>query len=128
MDYLRQPDPTGTALGISLPSDLERKDILAKLESQSRPQPQVSVSPMSFSDAHLGRKMLGGVSAHRLFAAATIPVPEMYIPSVLERTGPPDASLTIAEGFDARARHNALSGNWHSLNVAMVRFIAVPHG
>lgn len=123
LDYLRQPDPAGLSLGISLPSEAERQDILSRLEAQSRLQSHVSLSAMSFSDAHLARKMLGGIGTHRLLAAWARPALEMYAPRFLERAGPPDAALTIAEGCDARARHHAASGTWHSLNVAMVRFI-----
>ncbi|KAJ7487266.1 putative asparagine synthase [Mycena galericulata] len=116
VDYLRQPDPAGLALGLELPSDLERQVLFKQIELPT--VPIFSLSKNSTSDAQIARKMLGGISAHRAFAAAAAAGAEVYNASALAVTGEPDVARVIAESIDARVREKAVSGRWHSFNVS----------
>ncbi|KAJ7645012.1 hypothetical protein B0H17DRAFT_1186976 [Mycena rosella] len=101
VDYLRANDPAGLTLGLDLSSYAERQEIL--------------------------NKMLGGVSAHCPYTAATIAGPEVFNETALGVTGGPDITRAIAEGTSVRAREKATSGQWHPLNVASVRLQAFLH-
>ncbi|KAJ7510872.1 putative asparagine synthase [Mycena galericulata] len=116
VDNLRQPDPAGVALGLDLPSDGERQAILNRIQMAT--VPIFPSSKNSYSDAQIARKMLGGISAHRAFAAAVTPGAVVYNADALAVTGDPNVTSAIAEGIDARVREKAVSGKWHSLNVA----------
>ncbi|KAJ7639703.1 putative asparagine synthase [Mycena polygramma] len=116
VDYLRQPDPAGLALGLDLPSDAERETILNHIQLAA--VPLLLMSANSYTDAGLGRRMLGGISTHRAYAAAGVAGAEFYNSDVLAVTGDPDATLAMAEGIDARVRANAVSGKWHPLSIA----------
>ncbi|KAJ7982943.1 putative asparagine synthase [Mycena polygramma] len=50
----------------------------------------------------LARKMLGGISTHRAYAAAGSAGPEVYNSSALAVAGSPDVPRAIAEGIDPR--------------------------
>ncbi|KAJ7443533.1 putative asparagine synthase [Mycena latifolia] len=117
IDYLRQADPAGLALGLELPSDAERQEIRNRMQTAGA-VPLFALSNYSYSDSQLARKMLGGISTHRAYAAATSAGPEVYNAAVLEFTGGPDVTRAIAEGIDARVREKAVSGEWHPLHVA----------
>ncbi|KAJ7643049.1 putative asparagine synthase [Mycena polygramma] len=116
VDYLRQPDTAGAALGLVLPSDSDRVTVLSRIQLSS--VPVLSLSKNSYTDAQLGRKMLGGISAHRAYAASSTAPAEVYNPAALNEAGAPDATRAIAESTDPRVRNKAISGQWHSLNVA----------
>ncbi|KAJ6608829.1 putative asparagine synthase [Mycena sp. CBHHK59/15] len=116
VDYLRQPDSAGLALGLDLPSDAERDAILNRIQLAT--VPVLSLSKNSYTDAHLARKMLGGVSTHRAYVAAGSAGAEVYNSTALAMTGAPDVTRAIAEGIDPRVREKAVSGKWHPLNVA----------
>ncbi|KAJ6454501.1 putative asparagine synthase [Mycena vitilis] len=116
VDYLRQPDPAGLALGLDLPTDAEREAILNHIQLAA--VPLLLMSANSYTDAGLGRRMLGGISTHRAYAAAGVAGAEFYNRDVLAVTGDPDATLIMAEGIDARVRANAVSGKWHPLSIA----------
>ncbi|KAJ6570332.1 putative asparagine synthase [Mycena sp. CBHHK59/15] len=118
VDYLRQPDSAGLALGLDLPSDAERDAILNRIQLAT--VPVLSLSKNSYTDAHLARKMLGGVSTHRAYVAAGSAGAEVYNSTALAMTGAPDVTRAIAEGIDPRVREKAVSGKWHPLNVASV--------
>ncbi|KAJ6457124.1 putative asparagine synthase [Mycena vitilis] len=116
VDYLRQPDSAGAALGLNLPSDVERAAILNRIQLAS--VPVLSLSRNSYTDAQLGRKMLGGISAHRAYAASSCAPAEVFNLMTLNAVGVPDAARAIAESTDPRVREKAISGQWHSLHVA----------
>ncbi|KAJ6596060.1 putative asparagine synthase [Mycena sp. CBHHK59/15] len=115
-DYLRSSDPAGLALGLELPSDAERAAILHRMQTAA--VPLTSVSKNSNSDAQLARNMLGGISAHRAYAAAATAGADLYSPAALLMGGEPDAALTMAEAVPPPVRDKAISGQWHPLNVA----------
>lgn len=117
-DYLRSSDPAGLALGLELPSDAERAAILHRMQTAA--VPLTSVSKNSNSDAQLARNMLGGISAHRAYAAAATAGADLYSPAALLMGGEPDAALTMAEAVPPPVRDKAISGQWHPLNVASV--------
>ncbi|KAJ7622565.1 putative asparagine synthase [Mycena polygramma] len=116
VDYLRQPDFAGASLGLNLPSDADRAAILNRIQMSS--VPVLSLSKNSYTDAQLGRKMLGGISAHRAYAASSTAPAELFNSAALNEAGAPDAARAIAESIDPRVRNKAISGQWHSLNVA----------
>lgn len=119
MDYLRQADPAGLSLGLELPSDEERQMILDRI--QTAPVHQFpTLSSNSHIDSVLARKMLGGIGTHRLFAAAGTAGPEVYNTMALATAGHPDSTRAMADNVDARVRDKAMSGEWHSLNIASV--------
>ncbi|KAJ7621747.1 putative asparagine synthase [Mycena polygramma] len=118
VDYFRQPDPAGIALGLDLPSDAERAAILHRIQFASA-VPVLSLGKNSYTDSQLARKMLGGISTHRGYAAAGSAGPEVYNSSALAVAGLPDVPRAIAEGIDPRVRDKAVSGQWHPLNVAL---------
>ncbi|KZP16702.1 putative asparagine synthase [Athelia psychrophila] len=118
LDYLRQPDHLAEDLNIPTPSAIERDAILHKLENTPPSQDHLSISDSSFSDAKVARSMLGGICSHRLYASMT-PPGEIFLPTLLQKTGQPDGTRAVAEGFDGRVRHNAQSGHWHSLHTAL---------
>lgn len=119
LDYLRQPDPLAEDLNIPTPSAFERDAILHKLENTPPSQDHLSISDSSFSDAKVARSMLGGICSHRMYASMT-PPGEIFPPVLLQKTGQPDGTRAVAEGFDGRVRYNAQSGHWHSLHTALV--------
>ncbi|KAJ7652214.1 putative asparagine synthase [Mycena rosella] len=116
LDYLRGPDPAGRALGLNLPSDAERQEILTQIQLAA--VPQLSLSRNSYTDAVLGRQMLGGISTHRAYIAAGFAGAEVYTSAVLAVAGELDGTLAIADGIDARVRESAVHGEWHPLDVA----------
>ncbi|KAJ6535202.1 putative asparagine synthase [Mycena vulgaris] len=122
VDYLHQPDPVGIALGIELPSDVERQAILTRIQLAT--VPVLSLSKNSYEDAQLARKMLGRISAHRACTAAGSAGAEVYNARALEVAGLPDVPRAIAEGMDPRVREKAVSGEWHPLNVASACFLS----
>ncbi|KAJ7244941.1 putative asparagine synthase [Mycena rebaudengoi] len=114
IDYLRDADPAGAALGLKLPSDEERREMVADLEKNTG-IPQLSSVATRLDHS----KDLLNISAHHV---ATIMAPfyyAMFHPDVVQKTGVPEIARCIAEGVDPRARLNSLNGNWHSLNVAL---------
>ncbi|KAJ7443531.1 putative asparagine synthase [Mycena latifolia] len=116
VDYLRQPDLAGLALGLPLPSEGEREAMLRRLQTAT--MPTLALGQNSFTDSQLARKMLGGISTHRVYTAAVGAGPEIYTTTILAATGGPDVTRAIAEGIDPRVREKAVSGQWHSFNVA----------
>ncbi|KAJ7162392.1 putative asparagine synthase [Mycena filopes] len=114
IDYLRRPDPAAASLGIPLPSDQERREMLAKLEC-SAGSPEFSTVNVT-----LRQSTLIDVGAHHV-AANLIPFyGASFEPDILRlATGPPQIARAIAEGLDPRVRQNSVSGAWHSLNVAL---------
>ncbi|KAJ7779716.1 putative asparagine synthase [Mycena metata] len=116
VDYLRAQDPVGLALGLELPSDPEREAMLKRIQLAA--VPLTSIGKNSTDDAQLARKMLGGISTHRAYAAAVMAGPDVYSAAALAITGEPDGALNIAEGTPPPIREKAVSGQWHPLNVA----------
>ncbi|KAF7349626.1 Asparagine synthetase domain-containing protein [Mycena sanguinolenta] len=116
VDYLRQPDSPGLALGLELPTDTEREAMLNRIQMAT--VPVFSLSKNSYTDVSLARKMLGGISAHRAYAAATSAGAELYNSRAIAVAGEPDVPRAIAEGIDPSVRNKAVSGEWHPLNVA----------
>ncbi|KAJ7762649.1 putative asparagine synthase [Mycena metata] len=113
LDYLRWPDPAGAALGLPLPSDEERCEMLANLE-RSAGSPE-----FSSVNVDLQESTLLNVGAHHV-AANLIPFyGSTFKPNIIATTGPPEIARAIAEGLNPRVRQNSISGAWHSLNVAL---------
>ncbi|KAJ7648533.1 putative asparagine synthase [Mycena rosella] len=113
LDYLRQPDPAAAGLGISLPSNADRLNILADLE-RSPGVPQLSNVNVALDESTLIK-----ISSHHVTTALTPFYCPMFHPDVTKITGSPEIARCIAEGIDPRVRQNSISGVWHSLNVSL---------
>lgn len=64
--------------------------------------------------------MLNGISSHRVRSSLFGLPREMFVDSVLKRTGPPDSCLAIVAAIDDVARHKA-KHKWHSLHAIEAR-------
>ncbi|KAJ6573581.1 putative asparagine synthase, partial [Mycena vulgaris] len=113
LDYLRNPDTAAASLGINVPSDTERRDMVTALEA-SACVPEMSSVVMDVKDSSLVK-----VSAHHVVATPTPFYRPMFHPSVLAAAGAPNIARCVAEGIDPRVRQHSLCGTWHSLNVSL---------
>ncbi|KAJ6573549.1 putative asparagine synthase [Mycena vulgaris] len=113
LDYLRNPDIAAASLGINVPSDAERRDMVTALEA-SAGVPEMSSMVMDVKDSSLVK-----VSAHHVVATPTPFYRPMFHPSVLTAAGAPEIARCVAEGIDPRVRQHSLCGTWHSLNVSL---------
>ncbi|KAJ7132679.1 putative asparagine synthase, partial [Mycena filopes] len=118
VDYLRAADRAGLTMGLELPSETERAAMLSQVEGFMAAVPVMFMSPNSHTDAQMARKMLGGISTHRAFAAAGMPTQKPYKESLLAVTGDPDGTGAIADYVDPRVREKATTGEWHPFHVA----------
>ncbi|KAJ7615950.1 putative asparagine synthase [Roridomyces roridus] len=120
-DYARNADPTAKALGISVPTDAERTDLLSQMLKAAGP-PQISdvYDTSSKTPASASHDLLQ-VNVHNLLGSnmATPQEPKMFLPGVVAQTGVPDLRRCIAEGIDPRVRRHSVEGSWHSLNVSL---------
>ncbi|KAJ7140776.1 hypothetical protein C8R44DRAFT_974542 [Mycena epipterygia] len=112
-DYLRTPDLAGQSLGIAVPSNAERRGMIAELEG-SASMPQVSAAVPDVRESTLLK-----VNAHNGVILLVPFCGPMFHPSVLKITGEPANARCIAEGLDPRVRQNSVAGTWQSLNVAL---------
>ncbi|KAJ6542230.1 hypothetical protein DFH09DRAFT_1392924 [Mycena vulgaris] len=119
LDYLRDADPAGEALGIPLPSEAERLAISAKYA--------VGAGPLF---ASVGGKAALKFNAPRPLLRTTSQVAPMsllaknadtFLSEVLEHTGGSDVVRCAKEGIEPIVRHNSVMGKWHSFNVSLVR-------
>ncbi|KAJ7457846.1 putative asparagine synthase [Mycena latifolia] len=115
-DYFRNADPAAAALGISLPSDGERRAILQQLEKKSG-APQFS-SPGALPTNRVASSLVA-ISTHRVVASIFSLSSAVFHPKIWDTCGMQDVTRGLAEAIDARVRDNSVSGRWHSLNVAM---------
>lgn len=126
VDFLRQPDPASVNLGIDLPSASQLYPFVNAFEAMPfGRQDHFALSRMSFVDSKISRAMLGGISTHRIFATTNMEE-DMFSGGAVARFGKPDATRTIAESIDPKVRDKAVTGQWHSLNIAMVCFFLPP--
>ncbi|KAJ6594855.1 putative asparagine synthase [Mycena capillaripes] len=113
LDYLRSPDPAAAGLGIPLPTEEERCEILANLERSA------GAAEFSTVNVNVAESRLINISSPHV-AATLIPFyGPTFNPDILKITGQPEIARGIVEGIDPRVRQNSLLGTWHSLNVAL---------
>ncbi|KAJ7457818.1 putative asparagine synthase [Mycena latifolia] len=112
-DYLKDRDPCPASLGLSLPSDAERRQLAAEIRGKPA-VPQISHTPMPMDK----RCTLLSIDPHITVSWSHL-LPNMFKPDILEVVGLPNVLRCVEEGIDARIRHHSVSGNWHSLNVSM---------
>ncbi|KAJ7151764.1 putative asparagine synthase [Mycena crocata] len=112
-DYLRDPDPAAEKLGLSLPSEAERKKMMADLEA--------AAGVTQLSDVRLDLKNDSLVRASTLQVMTQLApfFGPMFHPTVLKAIGAPEIARCIAEGLDPRVRRHSMDGTWHNLNVAL---------
>jgi asparagine synthase (glutamine-hydrolysing) len=110
-DFLREDD-------ISFNTVVDQR--LAKLETlESASSMRIDkVSPMSYSDEIVSRRMLNGISTHRILSSLFGLPKEMFTDAVLNRTGGPDPCFTMAASVDGVARFRA-KNKWHPLHTAL---------
>ncbi|KAJ7239186.1 putative asparagine synthase [Mycena haematopus] len=113
LDYLRRPDPAAAGLGIPLPSDQERRTILADLERSA------GAGVFSSVNVNVANSNLIKISSHHVTATLIPFYSATFRPDIIEITGEPEIARQIVEGIDPRVRHNSIFDTWHSLNVAM---------
>lgn len=94
-DYLRAPDLASAKLGIDMPTQAEREQLIKGLEAKSL-EAEMGMTAMSYDDAKTARAMLGGISLHRHFAVAT-PPGSMFTEQARDACGTIDGALAIAE-------------------------------
>ncbi|KAJ7140701.1 hypothetical protein C8R44DRAFT_930932 [Mycena epipterygia] len=112
-DYLRTPDLAAKSLGIAVPSDAERREMIAELEV-SPSIPQLSDGAIDVGDSKLLK-----VGAHNV-ATSVLPLcGPMFHPNVLKITGVPANARCVAESLDPRVRQHSVAGTWQSLNVSL---------
>ncbi|KAJ7162393.1 nucleophile aminohydrolase, partial [Mycena filopes] len=117
-EYLRQPDPAAYALGIPLPSNQERLALLTRLAS-ALTSPNFTSSAAPTAHGAVTESNLIGVTTHAALAGVFMVAGAVFKPRVWEVYGPQDTARTFAETADPTLRQNSLSGQYHSLNVAM---------
>ena len=111
-DYLREDD-------ISFNGFVDQRlTKLEALESSTTMWDNLGKCPMSYSDAVISRRMLNGISTHRIFSSIDGVPSEIFTDSVLKRTGEPDSCFTIAASIDGVARFKA-NTKWHTLHTAL---------
>ncbi|KAF7297591.1 Asparagine synthetase domain-containing protein [Mycena kentingensis (nom. inval.)] len=106
-DYLQSGDPAGEAMGLTLPSEEERYRLA-----------EVYAKPL-LGEAPRASGLVTTTSHLALVGVSTDLYPGLYLPNVLEKTGPANAMQAWEEGIDARVREKNLSGTWHPLNVSL---------
>ncbi|KAJ6594833.1 putative asparagine synthase [Mycena capillaripes] len=116
-DYLRNADPAAANLGISLPSDADRRMMSDGHQAASH-MLQWPDNAMSLRESDGPRSLLN-LSSH-LVLESIFPVDaSMFRSEILKGIERPGIARCIEEGIDVRVRQNSVSGNWHSLHVAL---------
>jgi asparagine synthase (glutamine-hydrolysing) len=119
LDYLRRPDPAAAGLGIPLPTEEERRDILANMERSAGAHEFTTVN------VTLPESGLIKIGSHHVTATLIPFYGPTFKPEIIEVTGEPEIARAIVEGMDPRVRQNSISDTWHSLNVALVYSLVI---
>ncbi|KAF7357967.1 Asparagine synthase [Mycena venus] len=117
LDYLRDPDPAAVTLGISLPSESDRHAMSEEYHAATR-MPQLPKNALSLQKSDGPRHLLN-ISSHFAQGFLWGFDTTIFRPEILELIGQPNLVRCIEEGVDIRVRQNSISGNWHSLHVAL---------
>ncbi|KAJ7271815.1 hypothetical protein C8J57DRAFT_1064958 [Mycena rebaudengoi] len=112
LDYLRDADPAGEALGIPLPSEAERVALSAKYAVGAGPL-FTSVGEKAGPRFNAPRPLLRTTS-HLAPMSLLAKNADTFLSEVLEHTGG-----SHCEGIEPIVRHNSVMGKWHSLNVSL---------
>ncbi|KAJ7633527.1 putative asparagine synthase [Mycena polygramma] len=117
LDYLRDADPTGAALGLALPSAAERASLSAEYHAATGMLP-LPPAALSLRKADGPRQLLH-VSSH-ISLAAQVPPTTMFRVEAFTWNGVTSKNIVrcTEEGVDARVREHSVSGYWHSLHVS----------
>ncbi|KAJ7194976.1 hypothetical protein GGX14DRAFT_700815 [Mycena pura] len=111
LDYLRQADPAAASLGISLPSEAERRSLSQEIMAAKG----LVLPDTSSLQKSNGPRSLLDISAHltvaQLSTSARIPLTAaMFPPDVLQVVGNPSHKRCVEEGIDGRVRYNSITG------------------
>ncbi|KAJ7715870.1 putative asparagine synthase [Mycena olivaceomarginata] len=117
LDYLRSPDPAAATLGIPLPSEAERHALSEEYQAATG-MAQLPPNAMSLHKSEGPRHMLN-ISAHLALGAFWTPDAKTFRTEVVQHVGGPDLPRAMEEGIDMRVRQKSVSGEWHSLHVAL---------
>jgi asparagine synthase (glutamine-hydrolysing) len=123
LDYLRSPDPAAVTLGIPLPSEAERHALSEEYQAATG-MAQLPPNAMSLHKSEGPRHMLN-ISAHLALGAFWTPDAKTFRAEVVQHVGRPDLPRAMEEGIDMRVRQKSVSGEWHSLHVALVCVVRV---
>ncbi|KAJ6453218.1 putative asparagine synthase [Mycena vitilis] len=117
LDYLRDADPTGAAMGLALPSAEERAKLSEEYQAATGMLP-LPPAALSLRKADAPRSLLH-ISSHMTLAALFL-APTMFRADAYKRNGVTsrNAVRCTEEGIDARVRQHSVSGYWHSLHVS----------
>ncbi|CAF1307723.1 unnamed protein product [Adineta steineri] len=113
-DYLREPDT-------SFNCDIDQR--LAKLEAIEESchlWDSITLRDMSYTDAIVSRRMLNGISTHRVLTSTWCLPNEIFNEAILKRAGltEPDPCMAMATTIDGVARRKAKT-KWHPLHTAL---------
>ena len=111
-DYLRESDTSFDLVIHQQSGEWTSTDSLNNIWND------LSAYPISHSDAVTSRRMLNGISTHRVLASVYGLPREVFTDTVLKRTGEPDCCFTIAACVDGIARFKA-NNKWHPLHTAL---------
>ncbi|KAJ7244949.1 putative asparagine synthase [Mycena rebaudengoi] len=114
-EYLRSADPAAEGLGIPLPSEKERHDLLEIPMNRlgiRMPRPKSTDDPTS---PLLAGNALGFLTGVLMLSS------EIFQPKVFELSGVQDVEKCFGEAMDPPVRLKSISGHWHPLHVAQVR-------
>ncbi|KAJ7633529.1 putative asparagine synthase [Mycena polygramma] len=117
LDYLRDADPTGAALGLALPSAAERATLSAQYHAATGMLP-LPPAALSLRKADGPRHLLH-VSSH-ISLAVQVSATTMFRAEPFTRNGVTSKNIvrSVEEGVDARVREHSVSCHWHSLHVS----------
>ncbi|KAJ7244939.1 putative asparagine synthase [Mycena rebaudengoi] len=111
-EYLRSADPAAEGLGIPLPSEKERHDLL------EIPMNRLGIMmPRPKSTDDLTSPLLAGNALGFLAGILTLSS-EIFQPKVFELSGVQDVEKCFGEAMDPQVRLKSVSGHWHPLHVA----------
>ncbi|KAJ7314555.1 hypothetical protein DFH08DRAFT_972607 [Mycena albidolilacea] len=117
LDYLRSPDPAAATLGIPLPSEAERHALSEEYQAATG-MAQLPPNAMSLHKSEGPRHMLN-ISAHLALGAFWTPDAKTFRTEVVQHVGRLGLPRAMEEGINMRIRQKSVSGEWHSLHVAL---------
>ncbi|KAJ7140775.1 putative asparagine synthase [Mycena epipterygia] len=116
-DYLRDSDPAAAGLGFALPSETQRRELSSELEAKPA-MPQLSERSMASALNPIPHTLIK-IGSHRVTSSVNRLGASIFQSQILDVVGAQDMARCVEEGIDPRVRQHSVSGNWHSLNVAL---------
>lgn len=111
-DYLREADT------FLMDDTSQRLTTLSDIEAQYSMWNTFALRNISYLDDVVSRRMLNGISTHRIRSALFSLPTEVFTDDVMKRTGLPDPCFTMATAVNGIARSKART-KWHPLHTAL---------